>query len=185
MVEEVAEDLREEGLGAPSAVVTCVGGGGLLCGILEGMHRVGWRHVPVVAMETRGAASFRAAWHSGQPVTIADITSVAITLGAKKVCQRVVDYIREHPLISELVSDRVAVQACFQFADDHRMLVEPSCGAALSAIYSGLASRLYHEGRLEASPRRPLVAVVCGGSAATLPQLEDWKRVADGKDEPE
>lgn len=180
MMEEVAADLLEQGFEeGPSAVVTCVGGGGLLCGILEGMHRVGWRRVPVIAMETHGAASFRAAWDSGKPVTINDITSLAITLGAKRVCQRVVDYIHEHPLLSELVSDQMAVEACLQFADDHRMLVEPSCGATLSAIYSGLASRLYREGRLQASPRRPLVAIVCGGSAATLRQLQDWKRVAD------
>lgn len=180
MMGEVAAELLEQGFEeGPSAVVTCVGGGGLLCGVLEGMHRVGWKRVPVIAMETHGAASFRAAWDCGRPVTIDDITSLAITLGAKKVCQRVVDYIHEHPLISELVSDQLAVEACLQFADDHRMLVEPSCGATLSAIYSGLASRLYREGRLQASPRRPLVAIVCGGSAATLRQLQDWKRLAD------
>ncbi|KAH9381730.1 hypothetical protein HPB48_010549 [Haemaphysalis longicornis] len=100
MMEEVAADLLEQGFEeGPSAVVTCVGGGGLLCGVLEGMHRVGWRRVPVIAMETHGAASFRAAWDCGRPVTIDGITSLAITLGAKRVCQRVVDYIHEHPLL--------------------------------------------------------------------------------------
>ncbi|XP_077538461.1 serine dehydratase-like isoform X2 [Haemaphysalis longicornis] len=75
MMEEVAADLLEQGFEeGPSAVVTCVGGGGLLCGVLEGMHRVGWRRVPVIAMETHGAASFRAAWDCGRPVTIDGIT---------------------------------------------------------------------------------------------------------------
>jgi L-serine/L-threonine ammonia-lyase len=41
-------------------VVVSVGGGGLLCGVLEGMHNAGWLDVPVLAAETRGADSFAA-----------------------------------------------------------------------------------------------------------------------------
>ena len=41
----------------PDVLVVSVGGGGLLCGIVQGLHRVGWRGVPVVAMETNGADS--------------------------------------------------------------------------------------------------------------------------------
>ncbi len=33
-----------------------VGGGGLMCGILEGLHSVGWRSVQLIAIETEGAA---------------------------------------------------------------------------------------------------------------------------------
>jgi L-serine/L-threonine ammonia-lyase len=45
----------------PEVVVVSVGGGGLLCGVLEGMHACGWSDVPVLAVETVGAASLRAA----------------------------------------------------------------------------------------------------------------------------
>nr|KAG5687631.1 hypothetical protein BaRGS_020032 [Batillaria attramentaria] len=36
----------------PDAIVTCVGGGGLLNGVLQGMSRVGWEDIPVIGMET-------------------------------------------------------------------------------------------------------------------------------------
>jgi len=45
----------------PSVVVTVVGGGGLLIGILQGLHKVGWNDVPIIACETVGTASFAAA----------------------------------------------------------------------------------------------------------------------------
>ena len=38
-------------------LVLSVGGGGLLCGVIEGLIKVGWPDVPVVAVETEGAAS--------------------------------------------------------------------------------------------------------------------------------
>ncbi|KAM7308017.1 serine dehydratase-like [Ixodes scapularis] len=184
MIVEAEEDLSRRGVTKPSAVVTCAGGGGLLCGIVEGMHRVGWTDVPVLVMETRGAASFRAARDAGRPVAISAMTSVAVTLGALTVCQRAVDLLHSHPVISELVTDRQAVDACFKFADDHRMLVEPSCGATLAALYSGLAARLYAEGKLSRTGG-PLLLIVCGGSAASLGAFQRWREIVDRKVEDE
>ena len=57
LIEEVARIAP-----APAAVVVSVGGGGLLCGVLEGLERVGWADVSVLAVETEGAASFAASW---------------------------------------------------------------------------------------------------------------------------
>ena len=58
----------------PAAVVVCVGGGGLLCGVVQGMKKVGWSDVPIVAMETKGADSYNAAVLAGELVTLPDIT---------------------------------------------------------------------------------------------------------------
>ncbi|HEX7640521.1 MAG TPA: pyridoxal-phosphate dependent enzyme, partial [Burkholderiaceae bacterium] len=41
----------------PDALVLSVGGGGLMCGVIEGLRRNGWGGVPVVAVETAGADS--------------------------------------------------------------------------------------------------------------------------------
>jgi L-serine/L-threonine ammonia-lyase len=49
----------------PGVIVVAVGGGGLLCGVLEGLSRVGWSDVPVLAVETEGAASFAASVAAG------------------------------------------------------------------------------------------------------------------------
>jgi len=51
MIDEIKEQLHGN---IPDAIVVAVGGGGLLCGVYQGLHNVGWSHVPVVAMETAG-----------------------------------------------------------------------------------------------------------------------------------
>ena len=54
----------------PDVVVVSVGGGGLLMGVVEGMENVGWGHVPVLAVETEGAASFHKALLAGRVVPL-------------------------------------------------------------------------------------------------------------------
>jgi L-serine/L-threonine ammonia-lyase len=156
------EEAAGQGMERPEAVVVAVGGGGLLCGVLEGMHAVGWGEVPVVAVETHGAASLHAAMKAGHPVDIGAITSVATTLGARRVCERVLVWTREHRVTSWLVSDREAIDACVRFADDHRVVVEPACGAALAVAY-GRAEPL--------AGARSVLVVVCGGAAVTPADL--------------
>ena len=71
MVEEIKAQLQGV---VPDLVVLSVGGGGLMNGVLEGLHRVGWVSVPVLAMETQGADSLNACVQSGQWVTLDKIT---------------------------------------------------------------------------------------------------------------
>ena len=71
----IITELPAQGVPRPGAVVVSVGGGGLLCGVLEGMHALGWTDVPVLAVETHGAASLHAAMKAGQPVDIGRIDS--------------------------------------------------------------------------------------------------------------
>ena len=152
----------------PDAVVVSVGGGGLLCGLVEGMRQNGWADVPVIAVETEGADSLAQSVRAGRRVELAAITSLAITLGAKKICERAFDCTREHPLRSVVVSDRAAVSACQRFLDDHRLVVEPACGASLAAVYDGAP---------ELEDFESVLVVVCGGATTTLEQLREW---ADG-----
>jgi len=49
----------------PDVVVFSVGGGGLLCGAVEGLHRNGWSDVPVIAVETEGADSLAQSVRAG------------------------------------------------------------------------------------------------------------------------
>jgi L-serine/L-threonine ammonia-lyase len=55
----VIDEIAQSGV-IPDAVVVSVGGGGLLCGVVEGLHRNGMNAVPVIAVETEGAASLHA-----------------------------------------------------------------------------------------------------------------------------
>lgn len=149
----------------PGAVVVSVGGGGLLCGVLEGMRAVGWADVPVLAVETAGAASYAAALAAGEPVELPAITSLATTLGARKVAAEAVAWARRHAVVPWIVDDRAAVRACLRFADDHRVLVEPACGAGLSAIYERAPALL---------GRGPVLVIVCGGAGTSRELLRAW-----------
>ncbi|NP_001091181.1 uncharacterized protein LOC100036942 [Xenopus laevis] len=159
----------------PGAIALSVGGGGMLCGVVQGLREEGWDDVPIIAMETKGAHSLNAALQAGKLVTLPEITSVAKTLGAKTVGAQTLKVAQEHPVFSEVISDQEAVMAIEKFADDEKMLVEPACGAALAAVYSNVAERLKKEGKL--SPDlSSLVIIVCGGNNITLAQLFQLKK---------
>ena len=161
LIEEAARGMK-----APGAVVVAVGGGGLLAGVLLGMERSGWRDVPVLAVETEGAASFRAAMQVGVPVDIGAIGTIAKSLGARTVSLGALELAIEHGVRPWTVTDKAALSACRRFLDDHRVLVEPACGAALSAIYDRAAPL----GAFDS-----VLVVVCGGQGVTMAQMRSWE----------
>lgn len=162
----IISEIAEAGV-KPGLLVLSVGGGGLLCGVLEGLQGVGWSDVPVLAVETEGAASFAASVRAGRLVTLDRITSIATTLGARRVAARTLEWTKEHTITPWVVTDRQAVDACLRFADDHRVLVEPACGAALSTAYQPAAGLAGHD---------PVIIIVCGGAGVTRELLEKWDR---------
>lgn len=153
----------------PDAVVLSVGGGGLLSGVVEGLQRNGWGDVPVLAVETTGAASLHAAMHAGHTVELPRIASIASSLGAKRVAEQALACTQQHPVHSHLVSDRAALEACERFLLDHRVLVEPACGAALALAYDANALGSYQN----------VLVIVCGGATATLEQIQAWLKQVD------
>ncbi|XP_023814346.1 L-serine dehydratase/L-threonine deaminase-like [Oryzias latipes] len=171
LVMELAVDLEEK----PGAIVVSVGGGGLLNGVVEGLRRVNWADVPIVAVETYGAHSLNAAMKAGKPVTLPAITSVATTLGIFRVSAQTMKLVGEHTVFSEVVSDQEAVRAVDHFVDDEKILVEPACGAALSAVYSHIIRKLQSEGKL-AEELGPVVVVVCGGNNISMEELRKLKK---------
>ncbi len=167
----VIDEVRQSGI-VPDVVVLSVGGGGLLCGIIEGLRRNDMAQVPILAVETEGADSLGASLRAGQHVEIEDIKSIATSLGAKKVARAAYQWCSRHEVASHVVSDREAVAACLRFAQDHRLLVEPACGASLAALYDE-ADFL--------SGKQNILAIVCGGVGVTISQLEQWESALNDK----
>jgi L-serine ammonia-lyase (EC 4.3.1.17) len=161
MIDEVVEDGVR-----PDAVILSVGGGGLLAGVDEGLRRNGLDNVPVYAVETQGMSSYNAALEAGKPVEVAALTGVATSLGARQVCQRAFDLAKKRTVVPVIVSDREAVDACLSFLDDHRMLVEPACGASLAPLYGK---------KLDLNNYKNVLVIVCGGSTATVNSLSTFK----------
>lgn len=152
----------------PDYFVTVVGGGGLLIGILDGLERVGWGSVKVIACETHGAASLAKSLVAGHLVTLPSIDSIATSLGARRVSPTAFRKASERNVRAYGMADKDAVRGCLQLARDHRVLVEPACGAAVSWVMGG-----------EAAPGSRVVVEVCGGTGAALPQMLQYCRDVD------
>lgn len=165
IIDEIAEEIEK-----PDAVILSVGGGGLFCGVNEGLQRNGWQDVPVIAAETKGADSLSESIQAGQLVTLPVISSIAKSLAAKTVSPKVLDWDKKHDIRSVVVADKEAVSACFKFLYDHRYLVEPACGASLAVPY-------YRPEELK--DVKTAVVIVCGGIVVDLEKLYEWKRLLD------
>jgi L-serine/L-threonine ammonia-lyase len=149
------DEVAESGV-RPDAIVLSVGGG----------H--GWTDVPVIAAETTGAASLARSMEAGKSVELDAITSIATSLGARRVCDKALEWTARHPVRSAVVSDRAAIDACHRFLDDHRLVVEPACGAALAVVYEELP---------EVEGFDSVLVIVCGGVTASVEQLNAWRAV--------
>lgn len=151
---------------APDAIVVAVGGGGLMCGVAEGLERNGWKDTAIVAVETAGAASLARSIEAGQPITLERIDTVASSLAARRVADAAFAWTQKRTVVPVLVSDADAIRACLRFADDHQTVVEPACGAALSLAYDDHPSL---------KPYARVAVVACGGVVVSLEKLAAWK----------
>jgi L-serine/L-threonine ammonia-lyase len=193
MIDEIKVQMKGQ---LPSCIVVSVGGGGLLCGVLLGLQRNGWESVPVVAVETQGAESFHRGMAAGKPVRLeGGITSIAKSLGATIVSPNAIKMSQLHPgtVTSIVVSDAAAVNACCQFADDQRCMVEPACGAALAgAAYDAEGVALGVAKLLEASVAsddadkkqegeqkqvtKNVIVIACGGNIVSRDMMDSWAK---------
>ncbi|MHC4093383.1 MAG: pyridoxal-phosphate dependent enzyme, partial [Planctomycetota bacterium] len=69
-------------------------------------------------------------------------------------------------VVPHVVTDREAVDACLLFADDHRVVVEPACGAALALAYKGV--QVLREAQ-------NILLIVCGGSGVSYDELRELR----------
>ena len=158
----------------PDAIVVSVGGGGLLRGIQLGLERHNWYNTKIIACETSGCASFKAAIDAGKVVSINSITSIATSLGALAVTKSVLN---DSPIQTQslVVSDREAIDACKLFKEQYDVWVEPSCGASLSVFNNNnnnknnIADELFWN-----QGYKNVVVVVCGGNIVNDELMTFW-----------
>lgn len=162
----IIEELKQDRC-KPQAILVSVGGGGLFSGLIQGLHTLQWQEIAMITAETQGAASLATAVKEKKLVRLAKIDTIATTLGAKQICQQAFEWTQKHPVFPQVVTDREAVNACLHFADEHRLLVEPACGAALAVLY---------EKRPILQQFKDIVVIICGGSGVNLSLLAQWKR---------
>lgn len=189
MVDEIAVDLGQGVV--PSLLVASCGGGGLVCGLVDGIRRQGWANrTKILVMETVGTGSFNGMVKAGgERVILPFIDSIVTSLSVAQVNPRTAQvFLESSPvLLSRLVTDKDAVSACVQFADDHRLLVGSACGTTLAAVYDGIVERvlendeeehetIYDKVTVQEELTRnnhdgPVVVIVCGGAEISLEVL--------------
>ena len=164
------------------AVICSVGGGGLFCGIMDGLDRherlEGGRgkSVTVLAMETDGADSLSQSLKKGELVKLPAITSIASSLGAALVAKKTFDWAQRSEVISLVLSDAEAAMACVRFADDQRVLVETACGVSIAPAYNSILPKLLFPNLSPSEfAMKNVVIVVCGGSGITLSILDSYR----------
>ena len=139
----------------PDRLIVSVGGGGLLCGIMDGLTRNHWSDVKITTVETLGSASFYESWKAKKIIELKEIKTIANTLGAKRITEKALSLAKDFQVTPLLVSDDEAVKATQLFYKETSKKVEPACGAALSIPF------LYPE-HFDENER--VLVIACGGA---------------------
>ena len=148
----------------PDLIILSICAAGRLAGVLKGLLIYKWEDTPIMAVETFGAASLNNSLKKGETVELDKISSLATSLGAKKVSEGAFKLACAHNVISVLTSDLDTLLTCENFLSDHKILVEPACGAALSPVYNQM-------NELEAFSK--ILVIVCGGSTMSIDDIRE------------
>jgi len=160
------DELQEQCEVQPDLIVLSVGGGGLLCGVVEGLVKNAWTDTRILAVETEGAASLYNSVKAKKRITLEKIDTIATSLGAKQVSATALQYAETYNVTPHLVTDDMAKKACVRFADEYRTIVEPACGATLSVVYDRLE---------KIKDYKNVVVIVCGGAKVDLEEIMQWR----------
>jgi L-serine/L-threonine ammonia-lyase len=158
IIDECALQMSE-----PDKIVVAVGGGGLLCGIFEGLMRNNWRKVKVVTAETEGAASFAKSFEANEIIELSEVNTIATSLAAKKVAVKTLEYAKRFEVETYIMSDKTAFLACKDFFNEFHTLVEPACGAAISYVKNN---------RVKANEK--ILVIVCGGANMGIEKFKEY-----------
>ncbi|KAI9472591.1 tryptophan synthase beta subunit-like PLP-dependent enzyme [Coemansia mojavensis] len=156
----------------PAAIVTTVGSGALLSGLITGLQRCQWQRVPMIAVETHntnsegpGQTPARMRFATDQR---ASEPTVATCLLAGSTCASALELTREHPVVPLSITEAMAVEACRRLLDEHQLLVEIGSAAALSVVGKGLLHQIVPA----LDHRCHVVVVVTGGANINFERLE-------------
>ncbi len=158
---EILEDVPQV-----TDVIVSIGGGGLAGGVAAAIKSQK-REVKIWGVETRGAESMRKALDANKIVELAEITSIARTLGAPSVSQLTLDLARKYLSDVTIVGDDEAIKEMFYLLDNAKVLTEPAAACTLAA-----AERL----RENFDESRHVVLILCGGNIG-LEDLFQLKQV--------
>ncbi|PIA17499.1 l-serine dehydratase/L-threonine deaminase-like protein, partial [Coemansia reversa NRRL 1564] len=165
---EISVQLRRQ---EPAAIVTSVGSGGLLAGLIAGSHRCSWQRVPIIAVETHNTNLFQRTLLL-EPENQHACPTVATCLLSGSICPSALRLAQSHAVVPLSVTEAMSVEACCRFLDEHHLLVEIGSAAALSVVAKGLVNQIVPA----LGPESHVVVVVTGGANISLDRLESCRQ---------
>lgn len=170
------ESIVEEMATQPDVIVTPVGGGALLSGVIQSLWNRGWMSTHVIAMEPEGCERLGRAVGGLRPLCAlpGSTPTVVSTLSVSTPLLRAVNMCQCYPTTIMTCTDAEAIDAVRRFLDDHGVLLDPASGVALAAVYNGSVARLQSEGVI---PRMARVCVlVTGGRNISVQHLAELEK---------
>lgn len=156
----------------PDAVLCSVGGGGLYNGLVQGFQSADWNDIPIIAVETEGCEALNLSLkNGGKQIFIEKPKTIASSLSTASVTKETIDYaLNVQPTYSTVVTDAEAAESCIRFAEDHKLLVEAACGAALAPLYSRRINHILPD----LNENSVVVVIVCGGTSVNWDILRTY-----------
>lgn len=170
--ELVDELVNQVDISRVKGIVLAVGGGGLYCGVVEGLrrHRL---EIPILAMETHQTNCLNASVRANKMVKLTNIQTTTKCLAAPQIASQAWTNYNTYPTTLETVDDPEAAYAMVDFYNRTGKLVEPACGAAVSVLFS----HQHLLSRFNADPEDIVVVIVCGGQATSLQLIESTEKL--------
>ena len=113
-------------------VVLPVGGGGLIAGMAAAIKQAS-PQTKIIGVEPKGANSLQQSFASGQPQALAEVKTIADSLGAPSALRESFELARDYVDEVIAIDDQVMADTMLQMRDRLNLFVEPACAASLGA----------------------------------------------------
>ena len=143
-----------------AAVVVPIGGGGLVAGVAAAIKQSN-PSIRIVGVEPAGAAAMKASVDAGQPVTLANVQTVADGLMPVRPGDLTFAHVEAFVDAVITVDDPAIVKAVLWMFREAKVVAEPSGAAAVAAVLTGAVDRAISIDR-----DAVIVAIVSGGNIA-------------------
>ncbi len=146
-------------------VVMSIGGGGMISGIISAVQAFS-PTTDIYGVETIGTDSMYQSVQAGTIVELPAITSIAMSLGARRTEQPQFDLVSQYAEDVVVVSDEMAVNALTELLNEEKLLIEPAASCTLAALTHG---------KIQVKPDANVAVVLCGANV-TLENVLEWQK---------
>ena len=153
-----------EAVDSVDTLITSIGGGGLIAGLISAVQ-FDSPNTKIWGVETQGVDSMAQSLKNGERVTLTRLNSIAKSLGAKMVGERMYELTKRYVEDVIVTTDAAAVDTIFETLDHEKLLLEPATACCLAALTSG---------DIPVSSTQTIVVVICGGNI-TLQDALNWR----------